>query len=127
MRAHIYKLTNKRNGFIYIGSTKHDIADRFYQHWKQRRSYDKPLYQAMCETEREDWSVELLATVDAKDRWNVEKEMTLYFRETASGCYNIYDGYTKSGAKNPMYGKQHSAVSKEKMSAALSGRKISAA
>jgi len=146
----IYKITNRRNGWVYIGSSK-DYYWRFRSHWNGRNRYDSPLSLAMRLTEKDDWTVETLVMVDKKHRWNVEKEMTLYYREKAPGCYNVNIGVShaaesrakistalrnpesrakisaaaksRCGAKNNMYGKHHSAATRAKMSAAKKGDK----
>jgi len=99
--ATIYRITNKKNGYVYIGSTKNTIKRRFAVHWCHRNIYNTPLHQAMSQTNRDDWKVEAIAIVTKEHRWDVEAQITKQYRRIAAGCYNVIDGALTKGAEHP--------------------------
>ena len=129
--ATIYKITNKKNGNVYIGSTKYNIDERLKGHFKAaRRGVSvNPMHEDMRKQSVEDFQIEELINVSDDIRWDTEAVYTRVYKRYGK-CYNIAEGTTPStetrkkmsasqkGHNYGMFGKQHSDETKKKMSIA---------
>lgn len=115
----IYKIINKINGKIYIGSTN-DIRKRWNNHrcnLRNNRHENSYLQQAWNKYGEDAFEFTIVEEVNNDNR--IEREIH-YLNETK--CYERNIGYNfdknptdKSGDKNPFYGKTHSDEMKQKM------------
>lgn len=110
----IYKITNVINGKIYIGQTIR-IGVQFDNYWCS----GKIIEQSIKKYGKDNFTKEILMECDCQEDANEAEKF--YINEFGSTDvligYNIsIGGHTiMSGDKNPMYGKKHSFISKEKM------------
>lgn len=96
----IYKITNKRNGKLYVGQTNQPIERRFLQHCKA----DSPLGQAMraADNLEDDFTIEVVETCEtvehAKQR---ERFWIRVLKSKAPNGYNRSDGGESPVSNNP--------------------------
>ena len=110
----IYKITNQVNGKIYIGLTKHSLAQRLSQHhYDSRHGVDRPLYRAMRKYGEDKFSAEI---IDSAENLQELKEKEKYwiryynsygangkgYNATAGGDMTAHKpvGYTKISLKD---------------------------
>lgn len=136
----IYRITNTRNGKVYIGQTTHTLRDRWRLHCA-KNSTCSLLKQAIQEYGKDAFVMEQVDTAESRDELN-QKEMAWIERENSihpSG-YNVDKGgyhiqYTAAakkkmsdhhadvgGENNPMFGNHHREDSKRLISSRLSGK-----
>ncbi len=77
--AWIYQITNKKNGKIYIGYTKHTPERRFEEHWRCRFSQDSILHRAMKKYGKDSFEVKGVERIleeqwIEKEQWWIEKK-----------------------------------------------------
>ena len=116
MSVTIYKITNKKNGYVYIGQTKRNLSIRLSEHFKVARNGNKvnSMYEDMRRQPAEDFAIEKLAVVTYTDRFIIEAEFTKFAKQ--GDCYNIAEGVCE---------KKRSKQHKEAISAKLKGRTFS--
>ena len=87
----IYKATNKINGKIYIGQTVRRLDKRLFEHLNAR--YDCPFQRALKKYGKENFTFELIAFCDTKDKLNFLEEFYINFLNSKKpNGYNITDG-----------------------------------
>lgn len=110
----IYKITNQVNGKIYIGLTKHSLAQRLSQHhYDSRHGVDRPLYRAMRKYGEDKFSAEIIDSAeDLEELKEKEKYWIKYYNSygangkgynaTAGGDMTVHKpvGYTKISLKD---------------------------
>lgn len=97
MEAKIYKITNIKNDWIYIGSTmKEHIEDRLKEHFKTAKNGNASnfMYEDMRNQPKEDFSIELIDTCEERHRFIIEA----YFTNEAFKKYNQV--YNKKSGNN---------------------------
>ena len=140
----IYKVTNIVNSKTYIGVTSQGYEKRFTRHLNDARlGSDCHFHRAIRKYGRRNFTIEVLITVDSRDdAYEYEKLfIELYcsklmgYNETEGGEGRL--GYKhseetkkklsigKMGAKNPMYKRDVSKETRQKISKAGKGRKHS--
>lgn len=68
--AYVYKITNKKNGKMYIGKTVFSIEKRWREHcsdYKRRKNENRPLYSAMRKYGAKSFKIEILEEVSERD------------------------------------------------------------
>lgn len=136
----IYRITNIRNGKVYIGQTTHTLRDRWRLHCA-RNSTCSLLKQAIQEYGKDAFIMEQVDTAESRDELN-QKEMAWIERENSihPNGYNVDKGgyhiqYTQAARQrmsdnhadvswenNPMFGRHHGEDSKRLISSQLSGK-----
>ena len=133
----LYKLTYKVSRKAYIGQTSRPILERLAEH-QLASSGCRAISGAIKKHGWENFDKEWYEVPD--DELNFYEEMLVALLGTlAPGGYNLKEGggatgkmgnetkqkmsESKTGEKNPMYGKEHTEETKKKMSGALSGEK----
>lgn len=74
--SNIYKITNKVNGYIYVGSTNKSLNERFCEHMKPSKLYDNPnslFYKDIKEYGKDNFKIELLDTCFERHRFIIEE------------------------------------------------------
>ena len=92
--AYVYKITNKKNGKMYIGKTKFSVKKRWGQHcrdYKKDRNEDRPLYRAMSKYGVELFEVEVIEKANHKKAEEREKFWIEYYGTFKDG-YNATVG-----------------------------------
>ena len=141
----IYKITNRKNGRFYIGSTK-NLARRKLDHFerlREERHVNKYFQREFSHGNEEDFFFEIVERVAESDLIQRENYyLNLLFPYWPQG-YNIADGagggdfkfhpdreriykkYLENNLQdnNPFHGRKHSSATLEKMSIAASKRK----
>lgn len=104
--AKIYKLTNKNNGFIYIGETTLTIKERIDKHLKCMRDLndERLLYKDMREIGIEGFDIEIIDTCFERHKFIVEEHWYYYYFDQGLPMYDI-----KRGAKHSRNTKQRMA------------------
>jgi group I intron endonuclease len=104
--AKIYKMTNKKNGQIYIGQTTMSIDDRIERHLKSMRDEDdlRPLYIDMRIQGIEDFEIEIIDECFERHRFIVEAYWYNFYFEKGFPMYDI-----KIGSKHSRNTKQRMA------------------
>lgn len=127
----IYKVTNRKNGKVYIGQTSVGLDERWYQHvWhskKDRQAY--ALQQAIRKYGANEFSCEALCKV--ANQWANFWE-TLFIAGYESYPPSLGFGYNLTpggqgvgtGKDNPNFGKPRSSATKLKISLAQKGKVI---
>jgi len=105
-KGRIYKITNTRNGKIYVGQTIRLLKERWDDHLKDARRGDQ---RHICRAIRfygpHCFKIELIETVERKDLDKREKYWIRYYNSKVDG-YNMTEGGKDSfgyGEKNFMY------------------------
>lgn len=99
----VYLVTNRINGKQYIGKTKQDIQTRLQQHkWC---NHDTLLHLAIKEYGIDNFSIELLETVEDNIALDKEKEYTIMYNTLSPNGYNQMIGQSLKGGNNKMKGK----------------------
>lgn len=115
----IYKITNKINGKVYIGQTMFKISERMKQHIYAalRRNTKSILYSAIQKYGPENFTIEEIDGANSLSELNYLETHYIYkFNSLVPNGYNL-----SSGGGN----KKTHELTKEKISKALKGRKIS--
>ena len=126
----VYKITNTKNGKMYIGYTGQTIEQRWRRHCRDAFSgkYDYKFVRAIKKYGPESFIIETLEVVESKEMGLArERELIKEYNSRELG-YNTHEGgrgghtgaYHKngrSGAANHMFGKHHTEETKAKAAA----------
>lgn len=128
----LYKITNIKNGKIYIGYTAQTIEQRWRRHCRDAFSgkYDYKFVRAIKKYGPESFVIEALETAESKELGLKRERELIQEYNTRELGYNTHEGgrgghtgaYHKngrSGAANHMYGKHHTEESKQKQRESL--------
>lgn len=110
----IYKITNLKNGMVYIGYTSMGLRERFRHHAKYKNSL---ISQAIHEYGRDNFEICKIDSAETKEE-AVEKEKawTLYYKSNDREFgYNVAVGFSR-------FGHEVSEETRKKLSAANKGR-----
>jgi group I intron endonuclease len=113
-KSGIYKITNKQNGKIYIGSSL-NIYQRFYMHRSNLSSgnhHSSHLQRAWDKYGKESFIFEIIEEVPDK---NVLLEKEQYYMDTAKS-YERENGYNINPTATSRLGAKHTEEAKRKMS-----------
>ena len=131
--ALIYKITNKINNYIYVGSTTKTLEERFSTHLKriEERKEESLFYKDLATLGVKNFSIELLDTCYVRHRFIIEEYWFNKLLEEGNCLYDI-----KRGSKHSKNTKQRLSLLrqerekdyktpefKEKMSEATRGEK----
>lgn len=89
--AKIYRITNQKNGYIYIGSTLHESIDtRLQEHFHTAQSKVKSnlLYNDMRNQSKTDFTIELIDTCEPRHRYMIEEYYTKQALSSSECVYN---------------------------------------
>jgi len=94
--AIIYKITNIKNNYIYVGSTTKTLEERFCAHLhKSKTDFDKYLlYSDLLEQDEKDFIMVALDTSLIKHRFIIEAYWTKKLLEEGNAMYNMKQGNT---------------------------------
>ena len=127
MYGYIYKTTNLINGMIYIGQKK---SSKFLNYYKGSGKYLKRAFNVYG---KNNFKTEIIEEIEDQNKMDErEKYWISYYKATDKNIgYNISEGgllgIIMIGENNPMYGKQHSDITKsiigekQKLSQQLNG------
>lgn len=134
----VYKIANKINGKIYVGSAK-DFSERWNRHLRQLRKgkhHSKHLQRAYDKYGEDNFSFEIIEICSEEQRLEREQyylDALLPFGDRgyneskkATNCvlYGENNGmYGKRGENNPNFGRRNTEETKRKMSMAAKGKK----
>lgn len=89
-RAIIYKITNKINGYVYIGQTTQSLEERWNNHIKKMKEDDsRLLYQDMRNHGVENFEIEEIDSCSPRHRFIIEKHWTEEYIKRKYPVYNI--------------------------------------
>lgn len=89
----VYKITCSVNGKIYVGITKHSIEKRFQGHCKSaKRGSPNKIHNAMRKYGVENFSVELIETVETREEANLREMYWVSFYKSKESGYNMTEG-----------------------------------
>lgn len=129
MKHIVYKITNKLNQFFYIGvHSTNNIHDNYY-------GSGYYVLRALNKYGKENFNKEILVICENREEACYIEEQLISIYINFPNCYNLkrgnqyshYLGINKKnlkGSNNPMFGKQHSNESKEKISKSKIGYKL---
>lgn len=144
----IYKITNIRNGKVYIGETTRSLSERISEHKKRTNNdSDFPLYADARRFGFDSFIVEEIDTADSQEELYVKEQFWIeHYNSLFPNGYNLTCGgkgtvgyiHTETdksrmremkigkydGQKNPFYGKHHSREQIEKWKRERKGRKL---
>ena len=106
----IYKITNLKNNYIYVGSTSKSIQERFREHCKPstwKKSPNSNFYKDIEKYGKESFEVELLDTCFERHRYIIEQ---YWWNKLFEEEYLMYD--IKMGSANSHNTKQRIALSR---------------
>ena len=139
MTGTIYSLTNIINGKTYIGQTIQDLNERIRIHLKDaNNNSDYAIHRAIRKYGFNNFIVDIFEVIENKDRKKLISILNNYEKYYIEKINCLYYGYNmtsggdanfiiteenknkmseiKKGKNNPFYGKQHTDLSKKKMS-----------
>jgi len=126
----IYKATNKTNGKIYIGQTTLSLEKRQRQHMRDASKHNDmniKFWNALLKYGIERFEWEIVGKHNSLDELNEAEKFFIQKYDSFKNGYNSTEGgegmLGRRGELAPMYGKQHSKKSREKMSKSRSGPK----
>jgi group I intron endonuclease len=99
--AYIYKITNIKNGKMYIGATTNTIEQRMMNHFRERnnkRAINRPLYYALNKYGIENFTHEIIEECNDYIRFEREIYWISFYDSTHCG-YNM----THGGAGKPIF------------------------
>jgi len=126
----LYKVTNTKNGKVYIGQTNRSIEERWKEHCKpalRERSY---LSNAIQKYGKENFAVEELAKCETQEELDKQEDELINSHNSMSpNGYNLRHGgmggklseEAKEKVRQARIGKKHSNESKKKMSESNKG------
>jgi group I intron endonuclease len=89
----VYKITNLKNGKIYIGQTIRKLNLRFQSHWKESKHSDTYFHRSLRKYGRENFKIEPLLIDVPKDMLNEAEISAIYLWQTKIPIgYNMTDG-----------------------------------
>lgn len=124
----VYKMTNNKNGMIYIGCTTQSLVTRMNKHRNDDIKCNTLLGQAIREFGWESFSYECLEEIeDRKTLFEAERHyielLHSYAPEYPDRGYNMTrGGVILCGEDNPFYGRKHSDKNRAKISIIQSQR-----
>lgn len=127
----VYKITNNKNGKIYIGQTTGSIKSRWSKHCSPL-SHCVKLKNAIQKYGKDSFSIEIIKECSSKDELNkLEKSLICKYNSIENG-YNLTTGgdafnhneETKRKIRNFRIGYKFSKEAKENMSKSASGRSM---
>jgi group I intron endonuclease len=113
-KGRIYKITNKKNGLIYIGCTIYSLEKRFYEHIyrSQVSNYKSKLYNSIRKYGKDNFEIELISECEIKDMYKNEIKYIELFDTYNNGLNSTYGG-------EGCLGYEHTDETKEKISNVL--------
>lgn len=112
----IYKITNTKNGKVYIGQTKQDVKQRFREHASKGRT---SLNADIKKFGKECFQLTVIEEAETKQEANQrEQHWTIFFKSNVPEYgYNIAIVSSRKGDTNGFYGKHHSkkCISRNKL------------
>ena len=144
----IYKITNIKNGKVYIGQTVQPFNKRLLEHKKKMRSgANFPLYNAMRKYGIDAFSFEIIDAASNQEELDKKERLWVsYYDSQHPNGYNLTAGGAGTfdyhhtdddkkrmsdlkkgvydGENNPFYGKHHSAAQIEKWRRERKGRRL---
>lgn len=140
----IYKITNKKNGKLYIGQSVRDLSIRWKEHLSEAKGsrYNFPLYRAIRKYGEDNFELDILQKCSSLEELNEFEEYWIKFYKSNVIGYNADTGglnsipnehsrkkmslsqsKAKKGNKNPFFGKKLSKEHRDKISESLRGKK----
>jgi len=105
-KGKIYKITNKKNGLIYIGCTINSLEKRFGEHLSRcfTSEYKSKLYNSMKKYGQENFTIELIEECDLNIIYETEKKYVEQYDSYNNGLNSTFGGegclgYTHSPEK----------------------------
>jgi group I intron endonuclease len=110
-KGKIYKITNKKNGLIYIGCTVYSLEKRFYEHIYRSQvfGYKSKLYNSIRKYGKENFEIELISECEIEDMYNNEIKYIELF-----DTYN--NGLNSTCGGEGCLGYEHTDETREKIS-----------
>lgn len=110
-KGKIYKITNKKNGLIYIGCTINSLEKRFYEHLYRcfKTDYKSKLYNSIKKYGVDNFIIELIEECDLNVIYETEKK---YIKELDS----YYNGLNSTFGGEGCLGYVHSTDIRKKIS-----------
>jgi group I intron endonuclease len=133
MILHIYKITNKITGKIYIGKTSLSIKDRWKTHCKcAQRGIRYRLYKSIRRFGEDNFSIEIIESTKSEEYANLRERYWIKhlktfmpefgYNSTMGGDGVIHRKETKERMSNSHRGLHHSEETKRKISESNMGR-----
>lgn len=122
MKLEVYKITNNKNGKIYVGITNQGVAVRWSKHCSDANCNSTfPLHNAIRKYGKDNFQIELIEEVDDVE---VLKEREIYWIKTLDS-YNRLKGYNLTFGGDGTFGRFHSEETKDKIRQKAINRKCS--
>lgn len=121
MILEVYKITNIKNGKIYVGITNQGVGARWVKHCSDSRHGSSfPIHNAIRKHGEENFQIEVIETVE-----DVEylKEREVYWIKHFNS-YNREKGYNLTFGGDGTFGRYHSDETKEKIRQKALGRTV---
>jgi group I intron endonuclease len=117
-KGKIYKITNKKNGLIYIGCTINSLEKRFYEHLYRcfKTDYNSKLYNSIKKYGVDNFTIELIQECNIDVIYETEKK---YIKELDS----YHSGLNSTFGGEGCLGYIHSSEMKIKISEAIKNGK----
>ena len=97
----IYKITNRTNMNIYIGSTKETLEKRFRQHVANSKLKKAPILEAIKEFGEKNFYIELIDNALTKEDSKIKE--TKYIKELSEKGFTLYNIHKNSNISSTFY------------------------
>jgi len=124
-KLEVYKITNNKNGKIYVGITNQGAnTNRWYKHCSDANVGSTfPLHNAIRKYGKENFQIEVIEIIDNED-FDYLKEREIYWIKELNS-YNRKIGYNLTLGGDGTFGRFHSEETKDKIRQKAMGRKLS--
>jgi group I intron endonuclease len=93
-KGKIYKITNKKNGLVYIGCTINSLKQRFHEHLYRcfKTDYKSKLYNSIKKYGQENFTIELIKECDLNIIYKTEKKYIEQYDSYNNGLNSTFGG-----------------------------------
>lgn len=125
MILEVYKITNNKNGKIYVGITNQGATtNRWYKHCSDANcGSDFPIHNAIRKYGKDNFQIEVIEIIENEDFDYLKEREKYWIKELDS--YNKRIGYNLTLGGDGTFGRFHSKETKDKIRQKAIGRKVS--
>ncbi len=124
-KLEVYKVSNNKNGKIYIGITSQGIDVRWSKHCSDANTDSNfPIHNAIRKYGKENFQIEIIEVINNSTDYDQLKEREIYWIKEFDS-YNREKGYNLTLGGDGTFGRFHSEETKDKIRQKTIGHKVS--